>query len=235
MKLLLEYWRHWINEATVESKKLYHGAHEPIKDLDLSLHSEGHGVGSLYTFNEATLGDKAIKFAAAWSVDEAGHRDAPTVYEFEVDGLIVDLTKDDNSPEYEKFARVFEKRFGKNKEELKKILGEQDLYNYIDYNLDFRNMLVANGIDGVSFIDGLDERGFVNYTGTDKPPVTVIFNLPKLKKTGVYSVEQRWLDDDIEDKKKLARLREPRSWTDSEMWSDTKSLGFKNLIIKKVK
>lgn len=234
MKLIMEDWRKFVNEAVIPGTTLYHGAYVPV-DLDLSIRGDSGDVGSLYTFNKASLGEKAIKYAGAWAAQDGGFdpEHEPVVYELGGNLTIVDLQKPDDSKEYRKFVDIFMAMHGENEEALAKVLAKQDLYNYVDYQLDFRDALIKAGIDGVSFRDGLTEPGFVALSGTATPPVTVVFNLAKLNKLATYTVEFR-----NEDKEGFEWYKQPNHWNDKVIWDDAtgnmdSSYSINNIIIKK--
>lgn len=234
MKLIMEDWRQFINEAVVPGTTLYHGAYAPV-NLNLTARDEPNDVGSLYTFNKASLGEKAIKYAGAWAANagEFDRESEPVVYELGGNLTIVDLQKPDDSKEYRKFVDVFMAVHGENEEALVKALARQDLYNYVDYQLDFRDALIKAGIDGASFRDGLDEPGFVALSGTATPPITVVFNLAKLNKLATYTVEFR-----NEDKEAFEWYKRPSRWNDKIVWNDAtgdmdSSYSIDNIIIKK--
>ena len=181
MKLLLENWRRYLEEGATFPTTVFHGSPDDFDFInDFRFGDESDGVGALYTFFAP---EPAKEFALLHSEHnfKLNGRDG-WVYEINLKpgASIIDLT---DFSGYEEKHELIKQRImtraapraagrmfqlpasrasaadGAAWEDLVGCKGSLCMFDLLDYNIEFMQFLQDIGVDGLIFIDGLDEIG----------------------------------------------------------------------------
>ena len=181
MKLILENWRQYLEEGAASPRTVFHGSPDDFDFIkDFRFGGEQSGVGALYTFFTP---EPAKEFALLHSEHnfELDGREG-WVYEINLKpgASIVDLT--DFSGYGEKHELIKQRIMagpgaadGSAWEDLVGCKGAPCIFDLLDYNIEFVQFLSDIGVDGLIFIDGLDEIGI------DQIKILAMFNTDSIQ------------------------------------------------------
>ena len=191
MKLLLENWREYLEEGATFPTTVFHGSPDDFDFInDFRFGDEHNGVGALYTFFTP---EPAKEFALLHSEHnfELDGR-AGWVYEINLKrgASIIDLTDFSN---YGEKHELIKQRImtsaaaadGSAWEDLVGCKGAPCMFDLLDYNAELVQSLSDIGVDGLIFIDGLDEIGI------DQIKVLAMFNTKSIKEVRKAQVSEK--------------------------------------------
>ena len=191
MKLILENWRQYLEEGATFPTTVFHGSPDDFDFIkDFQFGDEQGGVGALYTFFTP---EPAKEFALLHSEHnfELDGREG-WVYEINLKpgASIIDLT--DFSGYGEKHELIKQRIMasaaaadGPAWEDLVGCKGAPCIFDFLDYNIEFVQFLSDIGVDGLIFIDGLDEIGI------DQIKVLAMFNTKSIKEVRKAQVSEK--------------------------------------------
>ena len=194
MKLILENWRQYLEEGATFPTTVFHGSPDDFDFIkDFQFGDEQGGVGALYTFFTP---EPAKEFALLHSEHnfELDGREG-WVYEINLKpgASIIDLTDFSNYGEKHELIkqrimpllvraaranRTLPRDFVVDESVWKTFVecgGNMCVYDLLDYNAELVQSLSDIGVDGLIFIDGLDEIGI------DQIKVLAMFNTKSIK------------------------------------------------------
>ena len=191
MKLILENWRQYLEEGAIFPTTVFHGSPDDFDFInDFRFGYEHNGVGALYTFFAP---EPAKEFALLHSEHnfKLNGREG-WVYEINLKpgASIIDLT---DFSGYEEKHELIKQRImagegagdGVAWEDLVGCKGSPCMFDLLDYNIEFVQFLQDIGVDGLIFIDGLDEIGI------DQIKVLVMFNTKPIKEVRKAKVSEK--------------------------------------------
>ena len=181
MKLILENWRQYLEEGATFPTTVFHGSPADFDFIkDFRFGGEQSGVGALYTFFTPEPAKEFALLHADHNFELNGREG--WVYEINLkpDASIIDLT--DFSGYGEKHELIKQRIMasaaaadGSAWEDLVGCKGAPCIFDLLDYNIEFVQFLSDIGVDGLIFIDGLDEIGI------DQIKVLVMLNTKPIK------------------------------------------------------
>tara|TARA_R110000850_G_scaffold106290_5_gene217592 strand:+ start:799 stop:1380 length:582 start_codon:yes stop_codon:yes gene_type:complete len=191
MKLILENWRQYLEEGATFPTTVFHGSPDDFDFInDFRFGDEHNGVGALYTFFTPEPAKEFALLHADHNFELNGREG--WVYEINLKpgASIIDLT--DFSGYGEKHELIKQHIMasaaaadGPAWEDLVGCKGAPCIFDFLDYNIEFVQFLSDIGVDGLIFIDGLDEIGI------DQIKILAMFNTKPIKEVRKAKVSEK--------------------------------------------